>query len=277
MSKQDKKALVPELRFQQEDGSDYPDWKITKLKSLATRQTARNRNETITRALTNSAAEGVIDQRDYFDKDIAVKGNLAGYSVVDKGDYVYNPRVSTIAPVGPISRNNLGKGVISPLYTVFRFNDQQDRFYEQYFKSTHWHSYMRTVSNVGARHDRMSLSNDDFMSMPLPVPNINEREKVTDCLSSIDDLITSQTKKLEALKAHKKRLMQQLFPAEGEAVPKLRFPEFQNLEEWEEKPLCNLTTYVDYRGRSPSKKEKGVFLVTAKNIKQGYIDYDSSK
>jgi type I restriction enzyme S subunit len=62
-----------------------------------------------------------------------------------------------------------------------------------------------------------------------------EQQKIASCLSSLDDLITAQSQKLEALKEHKKGLMQQLFPAEGETVPKLRFPEFRDSGEWEEK------------------------------------------
>ena len=111
------------------------------------------------------------------------------------------------------------------------------------------------------------------VAAPLPV----EQKKIADCLSSIDDLITAQAKEIEALKAHKKGLMQQLFPAEGETVPRLRFPEFRDAKEWRKKSLSELTTYIDYRGKSPIKSEQGVFLVTAKNIKQGYIDYESSK
>ena len=82
-------------------------------------------------------------------------------------------------------------------------------------------------------------------------PTVNEQQKIADCLSSIDDLITAQTQKLAALKAHKKGLMQQLFPAEGETVPELRFPEFRDGGEWVEIELEKL---VDIRsGFSPSK------------------------
>jgi len=69
-----------------------------------------------------------------------------------------------------------------------------------------------------------------------------EQQKVADCLSSIDDHITAETQKLDTLKAHKKGLMQQLFPAEGETQPKLRFPEFRNAGEWESSTLENLCT-----------------------------------
>ena len=68
--------------------------------------------------ITNSAEYGLIPQRDFFDKDIAVDGNTANYYVIEKGDFVYNPRKSNTAPYGPFNRYTLDeKGIISPLYT----------------------------------------------------------------------------------------------------------------------------------------------------------------
>lgn len=203
---------TPRLRFP--EFRDAGPWEVVPLKKLASRRTERNRDEKMTRVLTNSAEHGVIDQRDYFEKDIAIQGNLENYFVVDKKDFVYNPRISSFAPVGPISRNDIGKGVMSPLYLVFRFRSSDTDFYSHYFKSYAWHSYLRKVGSTGARHDRMAVSNNDFMAMPLPVTLPKEQQKVADCLSSLDEVIELQTKKLEALKAHKKGLMQQLFPQE---------------------------------------------------------------
>ena len=77
-------------------------------------------------------------------------------------------------------------------------------------------------------------------TIPLLLPQPKEQQKIADCLSSIDELITAQTKKIAALKDHKKGLMQQLFPLEGETIPKLRFPEFQDAKEWVEKPLAKV-------------------------------------
>ncbi|NPE60751.1 restriction endonuclease subunit S [Dickeya dadantii] len=234
MSKQ-KKDLVPELRFPEFEKE--PNWPCVRLNAVAKRSTSKNKGEKITRVLTNSAVDGVVDQRDYFDKDIAVKGNLESYYIVDKGDYVYNPRISSTAPVGPISKNKVGKGVMSPLYTVFRFNSKKNDFFEQFFKSSKWCGYLQTVSNSGVRHDRMSITSSEFMAMPVPNPCELEQQKIADCLASIDELSTLHTQKLDALKDYKKGLMQQLFPAEGETVPKLRFPEFQGKGEWVKKPL----------------------------------------
>lgn len=154
--------------------------------------------------LTNSAEFGVMDQRDFFDKEIATQGNLESYFVVELGSYVYNPRISATAPVGPISKNKVGTGVMSPLYTVFKFKDGGNDFYEHYFKTTGWHTYMRQASSTGARHDRMAISSDDFMAMPLPVPTPKEQQKIAECLSSVDALMAAQARKVDALKTHKK-------------------------------------------------------------------------
>ena len=201
---------TPKLRFP--EFQDAPEWEKKKLKDLAVRKTKRNRNGSIVRVLTNSAEHGVLDQRDYFDKDIATQGNLESYFTVDVGDFVYNPRISAFAPVGPLSRNNIAEGVISPLYTIFRFKEKKSDFYEHLFKSSSWHSYMLQVGNTGARHGRMSINIDDFMAMPLLVPTTPEQRCIVDCLSSLDDLVSAQANRLDALKEHKKGLMQQLFP-----------------------------------------------------------------
>lgn len=228
--KDEKQALVPRLRFP--EFRDAGEWDIAPLKKLANRRTERNRDGKLTRVLTNSAEHGVVDQSDYFDKDIATQGNLENYFIVKKDDFVYNPRVSAFAPVGPISRNRVETGVMSPLYTVFQFKGSNTDFYAHYFKSSAWHMYMRQVGSTGARHDRMAISNEDFIAMPIPVPSPEEQQKIADCLSSLDALIAAQVEKIDALKTHKKGLMQQLFPREGETVPRLRFPEFRNAGEW---------------------------------------------
>lgn len=241
MNKEETIGIEPLLRFKQDDGSTFLSWKIVKLKDLAKRNSVKNKRELVTRVLTNSAAEGVLDQRDYFDKDIAVKGNLQGYYVVEENDYVYNPRISTLAPVGPISKNKIGQGLMSPLYTVFSLNEEDDNFYEQYFKSSKWHNYLKSISNVGARHDRMSISAADFMEMPIPIPSSTaERKKISMCLSSIDELIDNQTQKMESLNLFRRGLMEELFPSEGETVPKRRFSEFKIREPWKKEPFSKL-------------------------------------
>jgi type I restriction enzyme S subunit len=263
-------ARVPKVRFPEFREADG--WKFIPLNRLAIRAKQKNRDEKIDRVLTNSAEFGVLDQRDFFDKDIATQGKLEGYVVVEQGSYVYNPRISSIAPVGPISKNKIGTGVMSPLYTVFKFKDDRDDFYEHFFKTTGWHTYMRQASSTGARHDRMAISSDDFMAMPLPAPSLAEQQKIAECLSSLDELMAAQARKVDSLKNHKKGLMQRLFPREGETQPRLRFAEFQNAGEW-------VVRRVDERGEVLAGKALAVnapgqlrpYLRT-KNVLDGAID-----
>lgn len=202
---------LPEFRFPEFTAKG--EWKFTTLNELAVKIVDKNKEGVITRVFTNSAVDGVVDQSEYFDREIVTKSNIGNYYVIDEGDYVYNPRISNYAPVGPISKNKIGKGVMSPLYTIFRFNNKENDFYEQYFKTNLWNSYLKNASNTGARHDRISISVDNFMKMPLPYSSSIEQQKIADCLASIDDLIAAENSKLTAIRAHKKALMQGLFPS----------------------------------------------------------------
>jgi len=236
MSKKAHETALPKLRFP--EFRDAEAWKIFPLGELMDGVSKRNRDKKISRVFTNSAVSGIVDQRDFFDKDIATAGNTDNYSVIELGDYVYNPRISESAPVGPTSRNKLGRGIVSPLYTVFRFrNSNHNEFYDYYFGSTHWHNSLKAIGNSGARHDRMGISLTQLRLVKVPHPSLAEQHKIAAALSSLDALLTAQTDRLNALQAHKRGLMQDLFPAEGETVPKLRFPEFQNADEWKEKSL----------------------------------------
>ena len=152
-----------------------------------------------------------MDQGDYFDKDIANAENLAGYYVLKKGDFVYNPRISVSAPVGPIKRNDLGDGVMSPLYTVFRFKQKDTTFYNVYFATMFWHKYMKSVANYGARHDRMAITSGDLMNMPLPHPHPDEQTKIAEALSAMDAKIAAVTGQLDRMQVFKKGLLQQMF------------------------------------------------------------------
>lgn len=217
---------IPELRFPGFTG----EWVVKKLGEIAEKVNSRNRDKSETRVLTNSATEGVVDQNDYFDRDIAVKENTDNYHIVEINDFVYNPRISSSAPVGPISRNKIGKGIMSPLYTVFRFKSEDINFLEHFFNTTIWHKYLKSVANYGARFDRMAISIEDFYSMPILLPTLAEQQKIAECLSSLDEEIAAEAQKADALKTHKRGLMQQLFPQEGKTTPQRRFPGFEG--EW---------------------------------------------
>ena len=118
-------------------------WEQRKLSEITDKVTEKNAGLQYVETFTNSAEFGIISQRDFFDHDIAKLGSLDGYYIVKNEDFVYNPRISTSAPVGPINRNKLGRtGVMSPLYTVFRPHDIDTTYLEYFFKCGYWHSFM---------------------------------------------------------------------------------------------------------------------------------------
>ena len=125
---------------------------------------------------------------------------------------MYNPRISVLAPVGPIKRNHKGQGVMSPLYTVFRFKDQNLLdFVEQYFNTTMWHRYMHSIANFGARHDRMNITTSDFYALPVLIPSKEEREKIVAFIRVLGIKCEAVKKQLELTQTFKKGLLQQMF------------------------------------------------------------------
>jgi type I restriction enzyme S subunit len=86
-----------------------------------------------------------------------------------------------------------------------------------------------------------------LFSLPILYPSLEEQQKMADCLSSLDNLITAENEKLDALKTHKKGLMQKLFPVEGEKVPKMRFPEFKDSGEWLSKLLGSIGENLEHK------------------------------
>lgn len=243
---------MPQLRFSEfaNDGA----WEEKKLGELAKPIRKKNKNSEVKKVLTNSALHGVIDQRDYFEKDIANQANIDGYFIIEKGDYVYNPRKSELAPVGPLSKNKIDRGVMSPLYTIFRFNSDENGFFEHYFKTIYWHRYLNKKSNDGARHDRMAISNNDFFNMPILCPSDIERQKIDDFIISLNDLLDLEQQKLDSLQEYKKGMMQQLFSQ------KIRFTDDNGnpYPDWQEKRLSDIgETYNGLTGKVSTDFKNG--------------------
>ena len=219
---------VPEIRF--EGFSDA--WIQRKLGEVTSKVYEKNKDMKYTETFTNSAEHGVISQREFFDKDISNINNLDGYYVVGLDDFIYNPRISNLAPVGPIKRNSLGRvGVMSPLYYVFKFQEGELSFFEKYFDTEHWHKFMKLNGDSGARADRLNIKDSAFVEMPLPFPSLAEQTAIGNFFRTLDQLITENQRKVENLKQLKTAYLQRMFPQAGERVPRVRFDGFSG--DWE--------------------------------------------
>ena len=188
---------VPQIRFE----GFTEDWEQRKLNEIADKVSEKNKNNEFSEPFTNSAEQGIISQKDYFDREIVNNENLNGYYIVRNDDFIYNPRISVTAPVGPINRNRLGRnGVMSPLYTVFRTHDIDNLYLEFYFKTTKWHRFMKLNGDSGARFDRFTISSTQFMEMPIPYPTLEEQQKIGEYFESLDHLITLHLRKQDKRK-----------------------------------------------------------------------------
>ena len=200
---------TPRVRFKGFEG----EWSICPLKYFAKKSTEKNISMDYTITLTNSAEYGVINQRDFFDHDISNDDHINGYYIIHHDDFVYNPRVSTAAPVGPISRNRLGySGVMSPLYLIFRVNGINKDFLSYYFKTTLWHNYMKLEGNTGARFDRLAISDEQFFNMPIYYSKDEEEQTaIASYFTNLDRQITLHTQRLEKLKQIKAACLDEMF------------------------------------------------------------------
>lgn len=243
----EKQVNKPKLRFPEFEG----EWEIKKLAEVAEKRIVKNKDNKIKNVFTNSAVQGIVNQRDFFEKDIANQNNLLGYYIVEHNDFVYNPRISTYAPVGPISRNKLQSGIMSPLYSVFRFNIGNIDFVEHFFSTTKWHIHMENIANYGARDDRMSFSVGDFYKMPIPLPNLKEQTKIASFLNAVDDKLQALKKKQQLLEQYKKGLMQKIF------LQELRFKDENGNEypDWEEKKIREICDVIVGGTPSTTKEE----------------------
>lgn len=199
---------VPKIRFKGFEG----EWRTCPLYHFAKKRTEKNTKMLYNITLTNSAEFGIIDQRNFFDHEISNSENINGYYVVRDHDFVYNPRISSSAPVGPINQNKLGyTGVMSPLYLVFEINGINRDFLEIFFHTTLWHKYMFDNGNTGARFDRLAISDEDFMKMPIPDIDFGEQQAIASYFTSLDRQISLQSQRLEKLKQIKSACLDKMF------------------------------------------------------------------
>ncbi len=212
--KKHKRGVIEQIFGRRLDmGKDAEKWDIVEIRDLFSKVARRNRDGKVKNVITNSAEFGLIPQRDFFDKSIAVDGNTDGYYVIRTGDFVYNPRKSTTAPFGPFNRySGTEDGIISPLYTCLVPKGKANSEYlAWYFRSTAWHRYVYDNGSQGARHDRVNMTDDLLFGIPVLLPPIAVQERIADGLNAIDARWSSANKVLAHLEKMKRGLLQQLF------------------------------------------------------------------
>ena len=255
MSKQEKKALLPALRFPK--FQDLKNWEEKKLKNVCE---------------INPTTKNLPDNFIYIDLESVEAGNLLqkkfirledapsrAQRLLKSGDIIFQM-------VRPYQRNNLLfisedilNYVASTGYAQLRAY-QSNKYLYQY---VHTDQFVNRVISKCTGSSYPAINSNDLSEIIIEIPQTEEeQQKIADCLSSIDELIIIQTQKLTIYKNHKKGLMQQLFPAEGEAVPKLRFHEFKDMRGWTESTLGEAATFINGRAfRQEELLDQGQYRV----------------
>lgn len=253
----------PEIRFK-----GYTDeWEQRKLGDVFKEYSEKNHTELP--ALTIIQGGGTVKREDSDRNLMYDKSNLSNYKMVRKDDFIVHLRSFE----GGLEKSS-SDGIISPAYHTFHGDVTDSRFYYPYFRSCEFIKH-KLVPHVYGIRDGRSIDIDGMKTIEIPYTSIEEQRKIGDYLESIDDLITLHQRKCDEVKSLKKYMLQKMFPQNEQKVPEIRFEGFT--EAWEQRKLIEVCDYVDYRGKTPTKTENGIFLVTAKNVKDGFIDYETSK
>ena len=265
---------VPDIRFK---GFTDP-WEQRKLGDIVKRVTRKNVDGESQLPLTISAQYGLVDQREYFDKQVASK-NLSNYYLLYKGEFAYNKSTSNESPWGAVKQLlNYQKGCVSTLYICFSVVNADSGFLVTYYETSCWHKGVRAIAAEGARnHGLLNISADDFFNTTLLLPAlITEQSKLGTLFKTLDNLITLHQRKCEQLQKLKKYFLQNMFPADGETVPAIRFHGFTG--DWEQRKLNKVYSIISnaFVGTAtPYYVEKGHFYLESNNVKDGQINRDA--
>ncbi len=220
-------GLVPKLRFPEFRGAEG--WQDQPIGPYLEDCSDRVPSDTEL-PVYSSTREGLKRQDAYFDGRVLQNRNE--YGVVPPACFVY--RHMSDDGLFKFNINETGGDIaVSKEYPVFSTRGLDPVFLLA--KLNDGLDFKRFALSQKAGGTRTRLYFSKLCEWRTLLPSPAEQKKIADCLNSLDELIAAQGRKVEALKTHKKGLMQQLFPREGETVPQLRLPEFQNAGEWETK------------------------------------------
>ena len=266
-----RRGEVPE-GYRIENGYLIPnDWKTVPLNRRFTRSTKKNKSG-CENVLTISAQMGLVNQREFYDKDIASE-DKSGYLLMKNGEFAYNKSYSTGYPYGVIKQlTKYDEGIVSPLYICFAPNaGTNTAFYTQYFEGGRYNREIYRVAQEGARnHGLLNVSVEDFFKGTLVEPSAYEQQKIAEILATCDRVIELKQQLLEEKRRQKQWLIQKLLdPNSG-----VKLPGF-GTRAWKEIPLSEVFLYIrnGFVGTAtPYYVDDGIPYIEGTNIQNGQWD-----
>ncbi len=208
------KIFAQELRFQDENGNDFPDWEEKKLGEVCLEHKVKNSEKNIDEVFSVAKHKGVINQIEHLGRPYSAN-DISHYKIAFHGDLIYTKSPTSDFPFGIIKQNKTGRnGVVSPLYCVLKpLNFALGSILHEYFLSSiNTYNYLAPLVQKGAKNT-MNINNNDFLngaSIKLPVEEF-EQQKIATFLSSIYDKLEKCQGQIKAIESWKKGLLQQMF------------------------------------------------------------------
>lgn len=198
---------------------------------------------------------------------------MKSYNIFRKGDIAFEGNKSKKYSYGRFVENDIGDGIVSHVFDVFRPKTEYDLAFWKYLINNE-NVMAPVLRKVTTKATMMTnLVSNDFLRAQISVPSICEQVKIGNFLSALDALIVLRQRKLELLKEQKKGYLQKMFPKKGENVPELRFPGYTDA--WEQRQLGEeLDLLKDGTHGTHKNVDQGPYLLSAKNIKNGQIVID---
>ena len=271
MAEQHEKALVPQIRF---TGFTDP-WEQRKLGEVARRVTRKNENGDSDLPLTISAQYGLVDQRTFFNSQVASK-DMSGYFLLHRGEFAYNKSTSTDSPWGAIKRlEKYDMGCVSTLYICFELLSGDPDFLVTYYETDRWYKSVQLIAAEGARnHGLLNIAPDDFFETQICIPKrIDEQRRIGAFFDRLDSLITLHQRKYDKLCVLKKSMLDKMFPKGGSLYPEIRFAGFT--DPWEQRKLGELTE--SYSGGTPAAGESEFYGGSIPFIRSAEIAAESTE
>lgn len=246
-TKNTKQSVQPKLRFPEFREAD--NWKSITLGGLS--EVVRGGSPRPIDGFLTTAADGLnwlkigdVDKEAKFVTQTAEKVSMEALSktrVVNSGDLILSNSMSFGRPYILKIETCIHDGWIA--ITSITKKIERDFLYYLISAPISQNYFMNNAAGSGVQN----LNADIIKNLPAYFPSHAEQKKIAECLSSLDEVIAAEGQKLDALRQHKKGLMQELFPAEGETLPKRRFPEFRDAPEWKVQNLIEITKFINDR------------------------------
>lgn len=266
MSEKRAASLMPKLRFPA--FRKAPAWEVLSGSGLFDQVNNRTgKSELPVLAITQE--HGAVP-RDHIGYHVSVSDqSLETYKVVSPGDFI----ISLRSFQGGIEYSRFS-GICSSAYVVLRRRlEGADEYFKHYLKTDAFIQLL--TKNLEGLRDGKMVSYRQFSELQIPVPALDEQQKIADCLNSLEDLMAAQDRKVQALKAQKNGLMLLLFPSEGETQPRRRFPEFQGSSEWEVRTIRDMFQLINGCAFKPEDwKPSGTPIIRIQNLNEPSAEFN---